>query len=110
MWDVYFADFVLHKLNLAGPGQYIDSQENDIAQQFWKEVFKLMPQRLVDLHCYASQTHLSLAQTAAILHPMASVQKVRKWLIIVFPQSAGTCATNRGRQLFEGGFNFNREV
>lgn len=80
LWKDYFSDFIRHKLELVGPDS---SAEENIAQQVWCTYFQElhnteMPRRLIELHCYASIYHVSLARMATILHPLSKIDRVRK--------------------------------
>lgn len=82
IWLCYFMDFIAHKLMLVDPSHV---PQGDIAQQFLHTYFdhfehlhsREMPQRLVQLHCYASIHHLSLAQMATTLRPLSKIEGVR---------------------------------
>lgn len=82
LWKYYFKDFITHKLKLVGPDPG-DPQEDNISQQVWHTYFEQlhvsdMPQRLVELHCYASIYHVYLAKMAIILHPLSKIHRVRR--------------------------------
>ena len=106
LWEHYFTDFITHKLKLVGPDPYPnlynDTQDDDIAQKVWHTYFEQlhkreMPQRLVELHCYANIYHVYLAKMAIILHPLEKIERVcpKPQIIVVamyvFTLSAHLC-------------------
>ncbi len=76
LWNMYFNDFVLHKLRL-------DSEDSagGIAQQmlhtFMSELHSLKAlERVINLHAYIHVCQLNLAKLASILRSLNKVHKV----------------------------------
>lgn len=93
IWELYFTDFITHKLNLVRPD--LSPDQGNLVQQFWDSAYIILqgcalPQRLAELHCCARKADVTLAQTATILYPMTNIQKVRAYCISRYIECAAT--------------------
>ena len=73
LWNMYFIDFILHKLRL--------DSEGGIAQQmlytFMRELHSLEAlERVINLHAYLHVYQLDLAKLASNLRPLNKLHKV----------------------------------
>ena len=75
LWQRYFDDFLLHKLQLRG------LHSGGISQQIFHVIFEQLHKleaisRVVSLHCYSHTYHVDLAKMANILQPLNQIQQV----------------------------------
>lgn len=75
LWERYFNDFLLHKLQLGSLHGGAISQQ--ILHVFFEQLHKEEALvRVVSLHCYVHIYHLNLAKMANILRPLNQIQQV----------------------------------
>lgn len=84
LWQLYFDDFLLHKLQLGSLHSGAISQQ--ILHVFFEQLHKeeaLM--RVVSLHCYVHIYHLNLAKMAYILRSLDQIQRVAVCVYVCLP-------------------------
>ena len=82
LWQRYFDDFLLHKVQLGG------LRDGAISQQILRTFFGQLHHqetlvRVVSLHCYIHVYHLDLAKMTNLLRPLNQIQQVHAIMCVV---------------------------